>query len=202
MKQRDRILKGAKELFFKAGIKSITMNDIASHLGISKKTIYHFFPDKNAIVHEITEKYVDHAKNILAVSNRDNAILAMLKMFKSSGAVFSNSYGVIFFDLKKYHPDSWMLFENFKSQVLIQNLEELLHKGISQGYVRPDIDIQILARLSIHEIEMGYNSNIFSQPNFSTAYVQYVLMEHFISGICTPKGHESLHQFKQLFKVD
>ena len=70
MKTKDRILQGAQELFFKYGIKSITMDDIAKHLAISKKTIYHFFEDKDQIVISLARVNIDRHEKYLEQRKR------------------------------------------------------------------------------------------------------------------------------------
>lgn len=199
MEQKERILKGAEELFFKAGIKSITMNDIAGHLGMSKKTIYQFFSDKGSIVHEIAQNHIqrDQLEICNMVKASVNVMDQIINILKCSEEIMGNINPVIFFDLQKYHPGTWALFESFKTNVVIKNLEVILNRGILEGYIRPEIDVRVLSRLRVNEIELGFDPGIFPSKDFNNGDVQSMLMEHFIYGICTAKGYESLEQYKQ-----
>src|SRR6202012_5044581 len=151
MVQIERILQGGEELFLKAGIKSVTMDDIAKHLGMSKKTIYQFFKDKNELVMALVKKKLKDDEDQMSeiISRSNNVIEEMINMMKCSEEIFSRINPIVIHDMQKYHPDAWKQFQNFKSGVLVHTLEELLTKGIKQGYVRPQIDVKIIARMRV-----------------------------------------------------
>src|ERR1700733_12146733 len=175
MSQTERIVSGSEELFLKAGIKSVTMDDIATHLGMSKKTIYQFFKDKNELVFALVKKKLhdDECQMAEIISQSGNVIEEMINMMKCSEEIFSRINPIVIHDMQKYHPDAWKQFQNFKADVLIRTLEELLTKGIKQGYIRPDIDVRILARMRVNQVELGFNTAIFPVAEFSTWKVQY-----------------------------
>jgi len=200
MSQTERIIEGGEELFLTAGIKSVTMDDIARHLGMSKKTIYQFFKDKNELVIALVKKKLreDEAQMSEIIGKSGNVIEEMINMMKCSEEIFSRINPIVVHDMQKYHPDAWKQFQNFKADVLIHTLEELLTKGIKQGYIRPDIDVKILARMRVSQVEMGFNASIFPVAEFSTWKVQYQFLEHFNYGVCTLKGYKLLNQYKNI----
>jgi AcrR family transcriptional regulator len=200
MSQTERIVTGSEELFLKAGIKSVTMDDIAAHLGMSKKTIYQFFKDKNELVFALVKKKLKDDEDQMAaiISQSGNVIEEMINMMKCSEDIFSRINPIVIHDLQKYHPEAWKQFQDFKSGVLVHTLEQLLSKGIKQGYIRPDIDVKILARMRVAQVEMGFSAAIFPMAEFSIWKVQYQLMEHFNYGICTLKGYRLLNQYKNI----
>jgi AcrR family transcriptional regulator len=200
MVQIERIVQGGEELFLKAGIKSVTMDDIAKHLGMSKKTIYQFFKDKNELVVALVKKKLKDDEDMMCeiISKSGNVIEEMINMMKCSEDIFSRINPIVIHDLQKYHPDAWKQFQNFKAEVLVHTLEELLTKGIKQGYIRPDIDVKIIARMRVSQVEMGFNTDLFPVGEFSTWKVQYQFLEHFNYGICTLKGYKLLNQYKNI----
>ncbi|MDB5030837.1 TetR/AcrR family transcriptional regulator [Mucilaginibacter sp.] len=200
MVQTDRIIQGGEELFLTAGIKSVTMDDIARHLGMSKKTIYQFFKDKNELVIALVKKKLRDDENQMCdiIGKSNNVIEEMINMMKCSEEIFSRINPIVIHDLQKYHPEAWKQFQHFKADVLIRTLEELLTKGIKQGYIRPDIDVKIIARMRVSQVEMGFNTSVFPHNEFSIWKVQYQLLEHFNFGICTLKGYKLLNQFKNI----
>ncbi|WP_255484785.1 TetR/AcrR family transcriptional regulator [Mucilaginibacter sp. X5P1] len=196
----ERIIQGGEDLFLTAGIKSVTMDDIAKHLGISKKTIYHFFKDKNELVVALTKKKLqeDEDQMCAIMSTSGDVIEEMINMMKCSEEIFSKINPIVIHDMQKYHPDAWKEFQNFKADVLIRTLEELLNKGIKQGYIRPDIDVKIMARMRVTQVEMGFNTTLFPLAEFSPWKVQYQFLEHFNYGICTLKGYKLLDKYKNI----
>jgi len=196
--QIERIIQGGEELFMQAGIKSVTMDDIAKHLGISKKTIYQFFGDKNELVlASIKKKLVeDECQMQSIIQSSTNVIEEMINMMKYFEEIISRINPIVIHDMQKYHPDAWIEFQKFKADVLVKTLEELLKKGIQQGFVRDDLNVKILSKMRVNQVEMGFNTTIFPVSQFSTWKVQYQLMEHFNYGICTLQGHELLDQYK------
>ena len=199
--QIERIIQGGEDLFLQAGIKSVTMDDIAKHLGMSKKTIYHFFNDKNDLVIALVKKKLeeDECQINKIIEESANVIEEMINMMKCSEEIFSRINPIVIHDMQKYHPDAWAQFQKFKANVLVKTLEELLTKGIKQGFIRPEIDVKILAKMRVNQVEMGFNTSIFPVAQFSTWKVQYQLLEHFNYGICTIKGHKLLDQYKNVY---
>ncbi len=176
------------------------MDDIARHIGMSKKTIYQFFKDKNELVIALIKKKLKEDEDQMTeiIEKSTTVIEEMINMMKCSEEIFSRINPIVIHDLQKYHPDAWKQFQNFKSQVLVQTLEQLLNKGIQQGYIRPEIDVRIIARMRVSQIEFGFNSAIFPIAEFNTWTVQQQFNEHFNYGICTLKGYKLLNQYKNI----
>jgi AcrR family transcriptional regulator len=198
--QIERIVQGGEELFLKAGIRNVTMDDIARHLGMSKKTIYQVFKDKDELVMALVRKKLNEDEeqmNVILKSSK-NVIEEMINMMKCSEEIFARINPIVVHDLQKYHPEAWKQFQTFKSAVVVQKMEELLTKGIAQGYVRPEINIKIIARMHVNMIEMGFNNSIFPQTEFNIWKVQTQILEHFTYGICTIKGIKLLNEFKNI----
>src|SRR5882757_3428711 len=129
MSQIERIIQGGEELFLKAGIKSVTMDDIAKHLGMSKKTIYQFFKDKNELVTALVKKKLQQDEDHMCViiSKSGNVIEEMINMMKCSEEIFARINPIVIHDLQKYHPDAWKHFQDFKADVIVHTLEVLLN---------------------------------------------------------------------------
>lgn len=194
----ERIIEGGEELFLKAGIKSVTMDDIAKHLGISKKTIYHFFKDKNDLVIALVKKKLKEDEDQMAeiINKSGNVIEEMINMMKCSEEIVSRINPIVIHDMQKYHPEAWKEFQNFKADVLVHTMEQLLTKGVKQGYIRPEIDVKVISLMRVHQLELGFNSSVFPIAEFNTWDVQQQFQEHFNYGVCTLKGYKLLEQYK------
>jgi AcrR family transcriptional regulator len=204
METKDRILKGAEELFFRFGIKSITMDDIARHLGMSKKTIYQFFEDKDEVVYTLMqEKLKEDEREFTEISEKSaNFIEEVFGHMKKMGAIIGSANPSIFYDLQKFYPASWKLFQSFKEECICRMVEGSIEKGKKQGLVRGDVNTRIMARLRIEEIEMGFTPDKFPPDKYKLLEVQLALIEHFLYGICTLKGHKMINKYKQVVEEE
>lgn len=193
-----RILEVSGNMFFKHGIRSITMDDIASTLGISKKTIYIYYKDKKSLVKSFTIRELkQHEKEMLKIrKGSHDSIDEMIQLMNHLGNFFSRVNPSVFYDLQKYHPESWLSFRQFKNKIVIYFVEENLRKGISNNLYRKDINVKTLAKLRIEEVEMGVNPSIFPPEDFRINDVQISLIDHFIYGIVTPKGYKLIEKYK------
>lgn len=197
---RDRIIAGAFELFSRFGIKSVTMDDIAKHLSISKKTIYQFFKDKDEVVHTLLEKQlaIDCAEFEEVTNAAPNVVEEVFGHMKKLHKMLTNVNPNMFYDLRKHHPRSWDLVTKFRNDTVLAMVEKALEKGKTDGFVRADVNSKILARLRVEEIEMGFNPAVFPPDKYQMLDVQLAMVEHFLYGVCTLKGHKHINKIKEI----
>jgi TetR/AcrR family transcriptional regulator, cholesterol catabolism regulator len=197
---KERIMQAAHDLFYQYGIRSITMDDIAKHLSISKKTIYQFFEEKDEIVGVCCNSDLsDHGTRMEDITkNSKDAVHEIIECMKYLGEMFSSMNPNLFYDLQKFHPSSWNAFRNFKEQKLMQMVETNLKRGIREELYRADINIKVLAKLRIEEVELGMNPLVFPPGKFNLKEVQLAILDHFIHGITTLKGHKLINKYKKI----
>ena len=197
MEIKERIIAKAREQFFRYGIKSVTMDDIARELGISKKTIYQHFEDKDAIVHQLmmAEMEQDKCEWEDLDKNTDNVIERIVKSMEIMKQAFAEINPSAFFDIKKYHPKTWELFQKHKQNFILESIRKDLLQGIEQGFFMHDIKVEILTRMRLEQIETGFNPELFPPNKFSVIEVQLTMSDHFIRGILTIKGLEVYQEF-------
>jgi AcrR family transcriptional regulator len=198
----ERILKETGEMFFRHGIRTITMDDIAANLGISKKTIYLYYRDKGELVKSFTEGELRlQEKEMYEIrKNSSDAIEEMLGLMSHLGNFFNRVNPTVFYDLQKYHPQSWNSFKEFKEKVMIGYIEESLKKGIQQELFRRELKVKILARLRIEEVEMAFNPAVYAPEKFRLSDVHLTLIDHFLHGIVTIKGYKLIERYKKVSK--
>lgn len=187
------------------GIKSITMDEVARHCNISKKTIYQFFPDKDSLVKEIMEKHM--AEDVCMIkelhSQNCSALEEVLKISEFMKKDISEIHPSVLFDLKKYHSSAYEVFEKHRDSHFMATVAKNLERGIEEGVYRKSIDIRILSRLRVMEIEAMFDRNIFHEAEWDILNVQMHFVDHFIRGIVTQKGLEewetlSANLFKEI----
>lgn len=191
MEIQKRIIEVATEMFFRVGIRSVTMDDIARELGISKKTIYQHFADKDTLVFEVTKNALEQEKceqeriHKMAKNPIDEIILATQQMRE----MFQHIQSSLFFDLQKYHTKAWLLYAEHKKsffELVLRNLRE----GQEQGLYRMKMNIEVLARLRIESVEMAFNNDFFSPRKYNLLDIQLEFIDHFLRGTLTQKGLE------------
>lgn len=200
---RIRILHAAQELFFSYGIRSITMDDIARHLSISKKTLYRIFEDKDQIVATLTQgdimESIRCSEEIasLAKDPIDEILRAMDYMAKK----LSGWHPSMIYDLQKYHPNAWGDFRKFSEEYMLNAVMRNLRRGMRQGLYRSDLNVHILARLRIEQVSLAMNPHIYPPAQFEIRKVELELLYHFLHGILTPKGQKLLEQYESSTKT-
>lgn len=199
MDPNTHIIKTTQELIFRHGTRSITMDDIAKELGMSKKTIYQYFEDKNEIIHSIMQiKLKEDAHNIGEIAKKsDNVVEEFFAIMKYVGKVIGQVNPNLFYDLQKYHPHTWQLFQEFKETCIMKMVEDTLLRGIKQGLIRPEINISILTRMRMEQVNMGFNPSVFPPDKFNILEAQLSMIEHFLYGVCTLKGYKLIDKYKQ-----
>lgn len=195
---KDRIIKGAGELFVRYGVRSITMDDIAHHLGISKKTLYQHFSDKDDIVATAMDSYIEKRcvefEGVKAkVKNAIEELVLMSERLKES---VKNANPSMLFDLQKYHQKAWEKWKTYRNKYIRESLMKNLREGIAEGYYREDLNPEIVATIRLEMIQLGFDEQIFPKDEFSATEVQLQLLEHFTQGILTPKGKKLYDRYK------
>ncbi|WP_439558452.1 TetR/AcrR family transcriptional regulator [Dyadobacter sp.] len=195
---KDRIIKSALNLFWRYGIKSVTMDDIARDLGISKRTIYQHYSDKEAILALVIQEELNSQQCELEKLDEraENPIEQLIYSSVQMRETMANMNPTFLYDLKKYYPDAWALFQTYKHEYIIKSLRDNLLKGIELGLYRPEIDVDILALLRVEQVVMGFDPTIFPPRKFDMIHIQMQFLLHFLRGVLSEKGFEFYNTIK------
>jgi hypothetical protein len=106
------------------------------------------------------------------------------------------------FDIKKYYPQAWDLFSKYKKEFILEIVKKNLRKGVEMGLYRQNVNVEIIARLRLEQIEMGLDPYIFPLGQFNPLDTQLELLDHFLRGVVTPQGLNLYESYlkKQLAK--
>ena len=200
MELKDRIIKEAEGLFCQFGIKRITMDDISKHLGISKKTIYQHFKDKNELVYMLISAMLGRENCAMDVNQKEseNAVREIFLIVTHLQELLSKMNPAIFYDMQKYHPEAWELFRSFKSEYMRSCLMKNLERGINEGLFRKEINLEIISIMRMEQVDMVFNQVAFAPGKFNLSQVMTEITEHYLYGLCTLKGHELIMKYKQI----
>jgi AcrR family transcriptional regulator len=195
---KERIVKSALNLFWRYGIKSVTMDDIAKELGISKRTIYQHYSDKEAILKMVIQEELSSQQCEMEQLDEitDNPIEQMIQATDQMRTAMAHMNPALLYDLKKYYPESWGLFQAYKHEFILKGIRDNMLHGISLGFYRSDIDVDVLSLLRIGEFEIAFDPSIFPPDKFHMMRVQMQFVHHFLRGIMTEKGFEYYNTIK------
>ncbi|MDW8211027.1 MAG: TetR/AcrR family transcriptional regulator [Cytophagales bacterium] len=198
---RERILQEADRLFHAYGIRSVSMDDIARKAGVSKKTIYQYYQDKDdlvsVMVYQMLSQYISDFE---AISQRaQDAVEEMVLGTEQFRKMLRMVNPVVLFDLQKYHPKAWNTYQTFKEEHFLGALIRLLQRGIAEGYFRKEINVEVLARMRIEQVQMGFDPTIFPPDRYNVMEVQWEFFHHFLHGIVTLQGYSKLLHYRQLY---
>jgi AcrR family transcriptional regulator len=194
MELKQNILKEAGMMFSKYGIRSITMDYIASELGVSKRTLYEIFKDKDDLVYQaIIEGTKEHRKmcqNIISESS--NIIEAIYRIGKFNHELFAKINPLFFEDLKKYH---FTIYNKFHQNGDLKDYEltrTLFEKGKQEGIIRNDINIELL-NIIIHKlIDIIHDDDLKVYDNEEILKTVFI---PFIIGVSTQKGRVLVEKY-------
>lgn len=197
---KDKILKGAETLFLKYGVRSISMDDIARHLSVSKKTLYQHFTDKDEIITQVTTAHLEqNGIEMEKVRERsENVIEELANVSACLRRNMEQTTPSLLFDLQKYHPKAFAVWMDFKHRYIRESVVRNLNQGIKDGYFRKEINTEVMATLRMLTVEAPFDDRMFPRERFNLVEAQSQIFDHFVYGLCTEKGRKLYQQYKEM----
>jgi TetR/AcrR family transcriptional regulator, cholesterol catabolism regulator len=201
-KIQTNILERVRELFYRYGVRSVSMEDICRDINISKKKLYQYFSSKNELVEKLLELERQNFEIIFDTHNFEgvNAIDILLIVSKELGDRFRDISPSMTFDLKKYYPDVYKTHVEERIEFIFGKIRINLEKGIKQGMYRDDLSTELVSRLYIRRLIDLHNPEFFPADKFSFQTLFDVMFDNFIRGIANETGISYYEQ--QKLKVD
>ncbi|TYP98148.1 TetR family transcriptional regulator [Tenacibaculum adriaticum] len=175
--------------FLKFGSKSFTLDELSKDLGISKKTIYKYFKNKEDLVSNsilfLIENYTEeYTEAIDKIEDPIEKIIVIYKIGLKYLEYFKPSF---LFGLKKYYPKANALFENFKTEIVLETVHQFLIEARKIGYIRENIDLKLVCELYFLRMEnvLFQNKNLFDEHSLDTL-LQHIIINN-LRGITTSK---------------
>lgn len=199
MEVQERIRQKADELFRRFGIRTVTMDEIAAQLGMSKKTIYQFYADKDELVDAVANDEIRFSRErcILDAAASANAIEEIFRVMEFVEIMFRNMNPSMLHDLEKYHPNGYKKFLEHKNKFLHDMIRKNLERGIKEELYRPEINVEIMSRYRLESMMIAFNPEIFPPQKFNLVELQQEIIEHFLYGLATLKGYKLILKYKQ-----
>lgn len=198
MDYRQRIIEDAAVMFRTYGIRAVTMDMLANQMGISKRTIYEVFSDKDELLtgvlkwmtvkqKEVIDKALDESENVIAaifsILNR------MMDHFKSMSPAFQ-------MDMKRHHQKIMKNLDDADQLPYVRNNEAIIERGIREDIFRKDIDVKIINRCMLEVAKMSNDKEIFPPDHFTDSEVIKNVYINYLRGICTQKGLDLINFYE------
>lgn len=188
--KNELILKNAGTLFMKYGIRSISMEDIAREMGISKKTLYQYVDNKAELVEQLLLlmiKNVDY-QCIMCSTNEMNAIDILLAVSRAVSEEMKGLNQSLVFELQKFYPAIYRDFILKKRDHVFEQIKRNFEQGITQGLYRDDLAIDLVSRLYVQKLIDMHDPEFLSSGNFTFEKIFQVMFDNHIRGIANANG--------------
>ena len=196
---KERIRQTAHNHVMQYGIRSISMDDIAAALGMSKKTIYQYYADKDELIEEVVASIIQYNQECCEHDRltADNAIHEIFLAMEFMMEIFRSMNNSLLFDMQKYHPSAFQKFAKHKNDYLYSMIKENLLRGIGEELYRPDIKVDILARFRVESVILPFSPEFHGKVKASLAEIEEEILLNFLFGVVSPKGYKLTLKYQQ-----
>jgi len=199
MESKERVLGKAHELFNRYGFKRVTMDEIALKTGMSKKTIYQLFANKDEIVDAVVEDLLNRSKQSCE-QNTDKAENAVHEIFLNINMTQELMYEMnpaVYEDMEKFFPAVFAKFFHYKNSYIAEKVQENLRRGIKEGLFREDLNVDVVTKFRIASMFIPFNQDVFPYGKYNLAEVEVETLELYLHGISTLEGQKLIQKYKQ-----
>ena len=191
------ITKKAEQLFFKYGIKSISMDDLSREMSISKKTLYTFVDNKDELVYLVVQNHIarEKIKSESIIHHSKDSVDEFIQIIMHNHEELNSLNENVIYDLQKYHPKSWNLLLEFTEQYIFNHILHNLKRGIKEGFYREDMNPETIALIYISSID-SILKNIHlkhTEKNVAKTIREYAI--YHLNGIVSDNGKELVKKY-------
>jgi AcrR family transcriptional regulator len=189
------ILEKIKFLFLRYGIKSLTMDDVAKELGISKKTLYQHVANKAELIEKVMIYHIDNEKHAMQCirGQAGNAIEEMMLIAEYVMGIFQKIAPTLILDLQKHYTASWNLMQSLHRKHIYEVISKNILWGIEQGLYRKDLDHETISRLYVAQAKAMVDEDIFPRELFFKDEIFRTFIRYHLHGIASMRGLEMLN---------
>jgi AcrR family transcriptional regulator len=189
-KQYRALLMKSRELFLKHGVKSLTMDEIAKEMGMSKKTIYQFVENKGDLIKLTMQDFLEEEKKLMDVilKNSTNSIDEMVSMIAYWLQVVQEFNANTLNEVQKYYPEAWNMYNEYRFNFMLGLIRGNLENGVKDGYYREGLDTDIISKIYILAVEVLLNQNLFPSKQYTYLNIYREFLSYHLRGIVSLKG--------------
>jgi len=186
----SKILQKAVGFFIKYGVKSVSMDDIARGLGISKKTLYQEVESKADLIKQALLFHIEYEKTFVTNARKEasDSVEEMVSISKFIINILRQHKPSLVYEVQKYYPEVWAMIQSFNKEFIGQFVLENIEAGIKEGYYREDINAIVMQRLYVARMPVLVDADIFPIDEFPRAELYEQFITHHMRGMMTSKG--------------
>ncbi len=187
---KEKIIQESTQLFFRYGLRSITMDDIARELSMSKKTLYLHFDNKNDLLMACMEEHDRKEKEILKTFQQEatNAIDEMIKIAKYLEQMLKKVSPTLIYDVQKYHREGWERMNKMHNEDVYHEIKTNMERGVKEGLYRDDFNIDIVAKIYVSTTLICTNPDFFPPEKYNMNDIVKTNIFYHLRGIVSHKG--------------
>jgi TetR/AcrR family transcriptional regulator, cholesterol catabolism regulator len=195
----ERIKQKAADLFMQYGLRSVSMDDIANGLGISKKTIYQFYADKDELVDAFITEKINYNQSCCEMDKdaAENAVHEIFLAIDMMMEIMSSMNPSLLFEMQKYHPAAFGKFYKHKNDYLFTVIRDNILRGIKEELFRPDINVDILARFRVESMMLPFQPDFHTKTKYNLFEIEEELLMHYLFGLVSEKGYQLTIYYQQ-----
>jgi len=196
---KKKIVDQSIQLFLQYGYKSVTMDDIAKHMGVSKKTIYVHFPTKDKLVEQSAVSHLDgiiKKINVISKQSKD-PIIELYQIKKEALNHLSSEKNSPQYQLQKYYPSLYSKLKEKEFSALSGLFSNSIQEGIQTGIFRKDIDVDFVVRIFFNGIRGITNIKLFPIEIYKIEDLLLNFSEYHLRALCTHEGIIKLENYKK-----
>jgi AcrR family transcriptional regulator len=192
---QEQIIEQIEDKLFKEGFYKTTMDDVASELGMSKKTIYKFFPSKEDLVMAIAKHFMNKMKSkiVPALNSDKNAIEKLGELIKILASASEKVSPKRMDEMRKHFPALWNEIESFRTKMMFENITKVIEQGKTEGLFI-DYPTSIIMNVLVASVRNIVNPDFILNNNFSIIEAARFAFKIVIGGIITEKGKKVFNQ--------
>jgi AcrR family transcriptional regulator len=194
---RERILERARDEFLARGFSKVTLDEIASDLGISKKTLYKSYPSKEELLRAALHSMMRSAGWELEriISSEKPFVEKLADTMMTMGKYISRFRKESIVDVQRFSPSLWKELEKFRQEHIVSRLVTMIAQAREENIFRPEVDEQVLIQMLVHSIQGIMNPEILSQHSFSAEEAARSIFQVIFEGALTEAARKEFHIF-------
>lgn len=195
---KDRIIEHACNRFFQSGFNKVTLDELSSELGISKKTMYKYFINKDNLLttamHANIQKIENGIEKILLMDQPFTKKIADLMLF--IGNFVGKISRVFQLDMQRFAPELWKEVDRYRIEKIFSRIGTMMHNAKQEGIFRADINEHIVVMMFIHSVQSIINPEVLSQQSFSTKEAMYTIFHVIFEGALTEEARKEFIKYE------